>query len=209
MPAQIANVRLVDLEGSAKLGEPLAQPRPFALPAADADVDVVTLRKDPGVAARNHAELDGCPPAEALPRDVRIADVAFERDAKLERLRTERAGRDPIRPVGADHDVRFEALAANRDRARGVDFGHLHAVAKLGARGRRPLGEECVEPAALRHQHERPLGAAAPASPVAQPELERVDAVFDHGLDRERQFPHRAQRQPAAARLVAREPRTV
>jgi hypothetical protein len=140
---------------------------------------------------------------------VLIADVAFERDAKLERRPAERACRDPIRPVGADHDVRFEALAANRDRARGVDFGHLHAVAKLGARGRRPLGEKCVEPAALSHQHERPLGAAAPASRVAQSELERVDALFDHRLDRERQLPHRTERQPAAARLVAREPRTV
>ena len=60
--------------------EVLAQARPFRLPAADPDVDVVALRKDPRVAARDGAELDDRPAAVVLAR-VNMVDVALERDA--------------------------------------------------------------------------------------------------------------------------------
>src|SRR5439155_27174220 len=102
-----------------------------------------------------------------------------------------------------------EAVASERDRASRIDLRHLDAVAELGTRGRRLLREKGIEPAALGHQYEGLVRTAAPASRVAKPELERVDAIFDHRLDRERELPHRAQRQPAAAGLVAGKSRAV
>ena len=170
---------------------------------------MVALRKDPGVATRNRAQLDDGPPAEALARDVRVADVAFKRDPVLVRRQADSARRDSVGAVGADHDVGLEPLALDHDRSRRVGHRHLRPVAELGTRAGRPTGEEGVEPAPLGHQHERLFGASAPASPVAKPELERVDAVFDHRLDRERELPHRAQRQATAAWLVARKPSAV
>jgi hypothetical protein len=61
----------------------------------------------------------------------------------------------------------------------------------------------------LRHQAERPIGRAFERAPVAEAKLERVHHVFDNGIDCARQPPSRAQREPAATRLVARKPRAI
>src|SRR6476469_450293 len=87
--------RLEPLRGNAVLRagtlEVLAEARPFRLPAADADVDVVALRKDPRVAARDGAELDDRPAAVVLAR-VNMVDVALEGHAvRAVSLQPERA----------------------------------------------------------------------------------------------------------------------
>src|SRR5947199_13004 len=122
------------------------------------------------------------------------------------RRQAERARRDPVRAVGADDDVGRDAFAVERHRARGVDRRDLGAVAKLRARGRRLLDEEGVEAAPLGHQDERLRCAAAPAARVAEPELQSVDPVFDHRLDRDGQLFDGAEREAAAAGFVARKP---
>src|SRR2546423_13966936 len=101
---------------------------------------MVALRKNPRVAAGDRAELDDGSAAEALPGNVSVADIAFERDAVLLRSQAERARRDPVRAIGADDDIRVEPLAVERHRASGIDAGHFGAIAKLGTCGRRLLG---------------------------------------------------------------------
>src|SRR5437763_6017894 len=66
VPAQALDLRLVDRVLSAELAQVLAQARPLALPAADADVDVVALREDPAVAAGDRAQLERGEPAVAM-----------------------------------------------------------------------------------------------------------------------------------------------
>src|SRR6266542_3020189 len=75
----------------AEPAEVLAQSRALALPAADADVDVVALGKDPRVAAGDDAELEHQPAAVArversvpLERDA-VAVVAREREGPRRR----------------------------------------------------------------------------------------------------------------------------
>ena len=74
--------------------------------------------------------------------------------------------RSAVEPYG-------DAVAVRLDRR------DLHAVAEVGAGRGRLLREVVVEPAPLRHQHERPAPAALEPAPVAEPELERVDDVLD------------------------------
>src|SRR5437763_4370510 len=209
MSPQVAHFGLVDPERGAEFLKPLPQARTLALAAPDADVHMVALRKQPGVAAADDPELDDGPTAEALPGEVLVADVPFEPDAVLVRREAERARRDPVCAVSADHYIGLEALAVERHRSRGIDAGHLRALPELGARSRRLLGEKRVEPAPLRHQHERLVRPTAPAAPVAEAELEGVDPVLDDGLNRERKLAHGPESQPAAAGLVPREPRAV
>src|SRR5439155_22010264 len=137
---QGAHFGIVDPERGTELLEPLPQPRTLALAAPDADVDRVALRKHPGVAASDDPELDDGPAAEALPGDVLVADVPFEPDAVLVRRQAERARRDPVCAVSADHDVGLETLAVHRHPSRGMHAGHLRALPELGARSRRLLG---------------------------------------------------------------------
>ena len=59
----------------------LAQPRPLALPGADADVRVVALRKDPAVAAGNRPKLDRREAVVLLP-----ADFLFGRTIEADKM---------------------------------------------------------------------------------------------------------------------------
>ena len=68
----------VRLAGPAQV---LAQLRPLALPAADADVRVVALREDPGVAAGDVGQLEHEPARVALARERRVRDVPLVGDA--------------------------------------------------------------------------------------------------------------------------------
>src|SRR5262249_56273157 len=103
VPAQIAPRGLVDPERSAELPKPFAELRPLALPAADADIDMVALWKDPGVTAGNDAELDDCSAGVALSRHVCVCDVALQPNPVFVSRQPQRPGRDPVGAVGADY----------------------------------------------------------------------------------------------------------
>ncbi len=184
----------------------LAEPRPLAFPAAHADVDVVALRKRPGIAARNGAEVEQGSAAEAI-LVVPVRDVSLERDAVPSAVeKPERANGEPVDPVGSDHHLRARGGSVEANGGGAVlelERGRAHAVAELGARLDRLLGQMRVEPAALGHQHERPVAAALEAPAVAETEVDPLDHVLDHRVDRNRQLAHRAVGQPAAAGLVA------
>jgi hypothetical protein len=104
----------------------------------------------------------------------------------LVRRQSERTRGDPVRAVGADDDVGFDAFAVDRHRPARVDRRDLGAVAELGPCRSRLFHEEGVEPSPLGHQDQRLRSATAPAARVTEPELERVDALLDHRLDRDR-----------------------
>ena len=191
------------------IGEVPAQPRPLRGPSADADVDVVALGEDPAVPARDGTELEHEPARISLARDLPVRDAPLQRDGPVTVHREpQRARDDPVRAVGRDQHRSLEhpALDLDRGAARARDS---QAVAELGAGGDRPLDEVGVEPAALRHQRERLGRFALEPAPVADPQLEARHDVLDHRVDRERKLAQRPDRDPAAARLVARKPRPV
>ena len=186
----------------------LPQARPFRLPAADADVHVVALRKHPGVAARDGSEIDDRKPSPAFFARVYIRDVPLESDAEPLRCESQRPRGDAVDAVRADHDRRAGGGSVEADDPAVVvllERGHPLPVAEVGAGGRRLLGQVRVEPPTLRHQDERPLPAPLEPLPVAEAELEAVDDVLDDRVDRDGQLPHGPVGQAAAARLVARE----
>ena len=73
----------------------------------------------------------------------------------------------------------------------------------------RAFADGRIEPATLRHQTERCLTLTLERAAVAEPARDVRDHILDDRVDGERQFLDRAQRQPAAARLVAGEPSLV
>ena len=162
--------------------------RPFRFPAADADVDVVALRKDPAVPARDRSELDhGEPSVSLVERRVAfIGDTVRDRPAQPESARG-----GAVRTVRADHDLRLDRRLpyVQRQPPGPLFHAHLRPVAKLGPCGRGLLDEVLVETAALSHEHEGPP-AALPleAAPPAQAELHPVDLVLDHRSRIDRQL---------------------
>ena len=111
-------------------------------------------------------------------------DVPLERDTADDVLaEAERPGDDPVRAVGADHDV-----GANR---RPVDEGperrspspsrrSTRAPSRTSAPSRAACcGEERVESPSLRHPDQRLVVAPRERRPVAEPQLEAVDVPLD------------------------------
>src|SRR6266540_5557029 len=89
----------------------LAQTRPLLAPAADADVDVVTLREDPPVAARNGGQLEHEHAAPAVGRKLLVGKIPLERDAVDDAAaEVKRARSDPVRAVCADQRVDVDEL---------------------------------------------------------------------------------------------------
>src|SRR6266542_2630337 len=184
----------------AEPAEVLAQSRALALPAADADVDVVALGEDPRVAAGDDSELEHQPAAVA--RVERC--VALEAHAvSVVAGDAERAGGEAVDAVGTDDHACGDPLAVDADVP--VVEPDLHTVAKLCAGILRLTNEELVQPATLRHEAERLVARALEGGAIAEPQLEAVDDVLDDRVERERKQPRRAQRDSAAAGLVARE----
>ena len=96
----------------ARPAQVLPQLRPLALPAADADVRVVALRKDPGVTAGDVGELEHEPAGVALARQRRVGDVPLVRDAVGDAVaEADRPRGDPVRAVGADDHLGPHLLA--------------------------------------------------------------------------------------------------
>src|SRR5262249_20708155 len=147
-------------------------------PAPDADVDVVALRKDPGVAARDHAQLEDEPAPVARVQ----GSVSLQRDAvSVVTGERERARRRAVDPVRADDHVRVDALAVHDDAAvveRGRD-----AVPELRARLRGLPREEVVEAPTLSHEAEGRLARPLERRAVVEPKLEAVDDVLHDRID--------------------------
>jgi len=186
----------------------LAQPRALRPPPADPDVDVVALREDPRVAARNGAELDHRTPTPAVLARVNIRDVPFERDSVPPLAEGEHLRGEPVDAVRADHDLRLgggHVEANGRLALPELQRRCAEPVPEVRSRGRGRFGEVRVEPPPLGHQDERPLPSPLEPRSVAEPELEAVDDLLDDGVDRDRKLLHSAFGQAAAARLVARE----
>ena len=191
--------------------EPLevrAQRGPLPLPPADAEVEMITLREHPAVAARDRPELEDRRAGMALPRH-RIREVALERDP-VRGLRPDRETLrgDSVGPVGADQQAGAHAIGAERDGdPAGIDVepGDTNAVAEIRPRCRGALGEQRVEPPALRHQDQRPFAAPLVRVSVRVAKAHAGDDVLDHRIGREWQLGDRTHRQAAAARLVAGE----
>ena len=78
---------------------------------------------------------------------------------------------------------------------------------RAGERGL--LGQEGVEALALGHQHDRREAAVRERAEIGVAEADRRDLALDHRPDREGQQARAAQRDAAAARLVAGEARAV
>src|SRR4029078_10564231 len=96
---QTPQLRCVEAVRLAHAREVLADARPFVLPCADADVDVVALRAHPAVAAREVGELDDSTVCVAVALDDAVRDVSLVRDAVHDAApEPERLGR---RAVGA------------------------------------------------------------------------------------------------------------
>src|SRR5207302_7399849 len=86
--------------------EVLPQSRPLRPPPADPDVDVIALRENPRIAARNGAELDHRTPSPAFLARVNIRDVPFERDSVPPFAEAEHLRGEPVDAVRADHNLR-------------------------------------------------------------------------------------------------------
>ena len=112
----------------------IAQPRALALPAADAEVGVVALRKDPGVAAGNDAELE-----HELAAVAHVERrVPFERDAvPVVAAEAEGARGDAVDAVGADDHARVDALAVDEHVAVVERDGDAVAELRAGLRALR------------------------------------------------------------------------
>ena len=89
--AQLVELRRVEPVRLADAREVLADPRPFVLPRADADVHVVALREDPAVAARDVGELDDRAARVALARDDAVARRSPRRRRRARSRRRDRA----------------------------------------------------------------------------------------------------------------------
>ena len=170
---------------------------------------MIAFREDPAVPARQDRELDHHPAAVQLAWNDTVANVSLERDTGNDvAAEPERTRGDAVRAVGTDERVDVDDRPVDVELSVGLHVD-THAVAKLHARFLRTLDEVVIEPAPLRHQAKRrpPFTFERPA--VAQPAREVCYDVLDDRVDGERQFLDSAQRQPAAARLVAGETRFV
>ena len=186
-----------------------AQARALRLPAADADVHVVALREDPAVAAGDRPELEHRSSAIPVALDHVVAQVGLERDeVHAGGVAAERARDDAVRPVRADHDAAASGpvLRLHDDLVRAqLQLRHLRPVAEDRPGLARLLDEERVQRHAAGHVDQGLLALPLEAARVGEPDLEAVDDVLDHGVDREREQRGGAAGDAAAARLVARE----
>ena len=190
----------------------VTQGGPDSLPAADADVDVVALGEDPGVAAGNRPQLELGEAVETV-ADELLRDVALEcHPEHVLAAEAEHTACRPVDAVGPDEDGRLDR-SAGEGHARAVpvhlDVVDLDAVTKLCPRRDSLLDEVVVEAKTLRHVDEGLPAGPLEAGAVAKAEAHAVDDVLDDRIGRDRQVPHRSHRQPAAAGLVAWETRLV
>ena len=188
----------------------LANPRALALPGADADVRVVGLREHPTVSARNVRELDHHAPRVAVARDRGVGHIALVGDAVDDpAAEPDRPRGDPVRPIGPDNRIRVHPLPiAKYQRVAWLDLD-ARSLAHLRPALARRVEEERVEPPPLRHQDDRLPSMTDDRVAVTEAELDDVDLLLHDRRRVDGALPDGPQRQPAAARLVARKARLV
>ena len=139
--------------------------------------------------------------------------VPLERDTVDDlRLEPRRAGDDAVGAVGADQHVGVDRPSRRLARdplGRGSIASTPSALAHFGPRSGGSLEQVRVEASPLGHRDQRRCTAPPESTSRAEPELEGVHDVLDHRPHTAGRLAQRASRQPAPARLVAREPRAV
>ncbi len=144
---------------AAEAGEMLAHSRSFPLPTADSHVDVIALREDPAVAAGHVRELEAEPAPVPLAGDDSVGHVRLERDAVVApAVEAGRSCGQTVDAVGSEGCTcsNFRPVQARFDPGvRELELCDLDPVTEVGPRRCGLVGEEGVEPAPLRHQHER------------------------------------------------------
>src|SRR5262249_7516482 len=99
---------------AAELLEVGAERRPFALPAAYADVDVVALRKHPAVAAGDDGALQLGSRPVAIVGDDLVGHIALERHAEdVVAAEVELPPYDAVDTVGANEDGSVDPLSVD------------------------------------------------------------------------------------------------
>ncbi len=196
-----------------ELRQPLPQPRPGMTPAADAKVQVITLREEPAIAAGYDTEVKA---EDLLPLGGKALG-----GGKVPLQPHQRAARDghsgerrrpPIGPIGSDERARAEPLTPSpHTNTPGVPLNRTdrHPFLEGRASGDRPLSEECIESPALGQIGQRLGGVAAVSPALAQRKMNTVDRALGHRSQVERDESRRAHVDPAAARLISRELRPV
>ena len=170
----------------------LAQARPLALPAADADVRVVALREDPAVAARHGAELED----ERAARSASAGALVRRRSPRARR-RARCAAPSPSgargRAVGAvGADRRPPTATRSRADAAATLSSELEPRPSTPSRNSAPAAAACStrKASSRRRCVIRTSGASAralEASAVARAgSSKRSTRVLDHRLDGER-----------------------
>lgn len=203
---------LIEAIKPAVLREPGAQGGANGGPAADADVEVVALREDPAVAAGNAPEVEG---DESLPfTSERGAAGAVERVVGLERDRmlagggkAEGARGGAVHAVGADQDARLVHVGAGADdgaRAADLDVADAVGIAEVGTSSGGVLGEEGIEAGALGHAGEDVGAGAVEAATHGGADAHAIDLSFGDGGEVEIVRRVGAERDAAAAGLIAR-----
>ena len=106
------------------------EPRPFVQPAADAEVRVISLGKDPAVPARDDARARPRPFRDTDPGRGFPAHVSLERHTAPEvGAEPESAGDDPVRAVRADDVCGLDRSAARPVRSSSRGRGDLFTAA--------------------------------------------------------------------------------
>src|SRR6266540_2839840 len=114
MAADVGQLLHVDAVLLAEATQVAAQLRSLEVPTADTEVDVVALREDPAIPARNDGELEHHPPSVAPPGDRAVAKVSLERDAVGDLAgEPEHPSGDAVRAVGTDEGSGLDRRAGN------------------------------------------------------------------------------------------------
>jgi hypothetical protein len=187
----------------------LAQRGTRTFPATDAHIDVVALRKDPTIAARDRAELDHDRALQAFQVDEPTSEVSLKGDTIYRFIgKIERPRRGPVGAVSADQKFAIDPSAVNA-RATFGDLRHGRAIPKVSADTHCLLDEEVIESPSLCHRCQRPISTAKERTTATEAQFQPVyDALHDR-LWIKRQLPHRSDGYTAPARLIARESRLV
>ena len=193
----------------------IAQVRALRVPAADADVGVVALGEDPAVAAGDVAHLEQRDVLLDAGADGVVGDVGLERrgeDAVLAEL--ERAAADAVGAVGRDEDLRARARAVVERDDRAAVLGELDGAQRTPSRKSAPASAACSARNAssrlrcvISTTGARPPCSNAPSSGWRKPIVviwRSTTGPIANGSSRSA-----AQRDAAAARLVAGEARAV
>ena len=183
MRPQALELRRVEALRAGVIGQLAAQPARARRVAADAEIEMLALRKHPAVAAEHRAELQTHIVAPALRSRLRPLGVALERHRRAQPRQAERPPRDPVGPIRRDQHRCRERVPVSRahgDAAVRLNRADAQPVAQICALLRRPLREKGVQTTALRHHRQRLVVAVAELAIPLVAQTEAVDLPLHH-----------------------------